>query len=386
MMRNVVVPLLLSAVFLAGLSSAGCGQASPVTTPSPAKTTPAAASPAAAGWEGEWATLVAGARKEGELVVMMGPGIPVSYRQQFADEMKAKYGITLNFVVGQGSQLAQKAIQENRAGLNLTDIYISGATTMFVDLKPAGLPQPVEPLLVMPDVKDPKTWFEGKLPFADKDGMVLTFSAYVQSGLSYNAGLISKEELQSYQDLLSPRLKGKIIVSDPTIPGAGNQWVSTIGLRVMGIDWLRQFARQDLTVTRDLQLLVQSLVQGKHWVAIGAGGLLNEAQKAGVQVFEYSPREGGFLTGGWGNLVVFRKPAHPGATRVFLNWLLSKEGQTLFAQSVKQQSARLDVPTDFLNPWEMRQPGVKVFDARSEEFAFDSLKDVDIKKELFGPK
>jgi len=341
---------------------------------------------AKASWETEWNKVLAEARKEGELVVMIGPGVPVSYRQEIAKELQAKYGFTTNFVVGQGSQLAQRVIQEARAGLDSTDLYISGATTMSVNLKPAGLLQPIEPLLILPDVISPKTWFEGKLPLSDKDRMIMTFSAYVQSGLSYNAQYITRDELQSYKDLLHPKLKGKIVVSDPTIPGAANQWVSTIGLRVMGIDWLRQFAKHDLTVTRDLQLLVQSVARGKYHVAIGAGGLWGDAQQAGVQVFEHSPKEGGFLTGGWGNLVVFKKTPHPNATRVFLNWFLTREGQTLFAKAVKQQSARLDVPTDFLNPWEMRQPGVNVFDARSEDFNLSSLKDSGIKKELFGSK
>lgn len=373
-------------ILTTGLLYLACGQVAPAPPTAPGKTPGAAAPASKAAWEMEWDKSVAEAKKEGEVVIMIGPGVPNSYRQDFIKEMQSKYGFTINFIVGQGSQLAQKAKQEARAGVDLTDLYISGSTTMVVDLKPSGLLQPIEPVLILPQVTDPKVWFEGKLPLADKEGMILVFSAYVQSGLSYNAQYISKEELQSYRDLLSPKLKGKIIMSDPTIPGAGNQWVSIIGLRVMGIDWLRQFTRQDLVITRDLQLLVQSLVQGKHHVAIGAGGLLSDAQKAGVQVFEYSPKEGGFLTGGWGNLVVFKKTPHPNATRVFLNWLLTKEGQTLFAKAVNQQSARLDAPTDFLNPWEMRQPGVNPFDARSEEYTFDSLKDSDIKRELFGAK
>lgn len=337
-------------------------------------------------WEIEWDKVVSEARKEGELAVMIGPGIPSSYRQEFTKEIQSKYGIILNFIVGQGSQLAQRVIQEARAGVDSADLYISGSTTMSTTLKPAGVLQPIEPLLILPDVKEPKTWFEGKLPFTDKEHLLLTFSAYVQSGLSYNAEFISKGELKSYQDLLSPKLKGKIVVSDPTIPGAGSQWASTIGLRVMGLDWLRQFAKQDLTVTRDLQLLAQSMAKGKYYVAIGGGGLFNDMQQAGVKVFEHSPKEGGFLTGGWGNVVVFKKTPHPNATKVFLNWFLTKEGQTLFAKAVKQESARKDVPTDFLNSWEMRQPGEKIFDARSEEYNLESLKDQDIKKELFGNK
>jgi len=41
---------------------------------------------------------------------------------------------------------------------------------------------------------------------------------------------------------------------------------------------------------------------------------------------------------------VFKNPPHPNATKVFVNWLLSKAGQTLLATELKQNSARKDVP------------------------------------------
>jgi ABC-type Fe3+ transport system substrate-binding protein len=40
------------------------------------------------------------------------------------------------------------------------------------------------------------------------------------------------------------------------------------------------------------------------------------------------------------------KAPHPNAAKVYINWLLSKEGQTGFARASGYISARLDVPTD----------------------------------------
>lgn len=144
--------------------------------------------------------------------------------------------------------------------------------------------------------------------------------------------------------------------------------------------------KQDITLTRDLRLLVDTLARGKYYIAIGAGGLLGEAQQAGVPVYEYSPREGGFLTTGWGTMAVFKKYAHPAATRVFLNWFLGKEGQAIFAKGVDQQSARLDAPTDFLNKAGLRQSGLKYFDARSEQFDIERSKDSPTIREIFSPR
>lgn len=339
-----------------------------------------------ASWAQEWDKAVSESRKENNLVILLGAGIPNSTRQEFTDEMKSKYGLTLEVVAGPGGQLAAKIIQEAKAGLDRSDLYISGSTTITLNLKPEGLLQPIEPLLILPEVKDPKVWLEEKLPFMDKEGMIMGFSAYIQQGLSYNADYVSKQELQSYRDLLAPKFKSKIAMSDPTVAGAGSAWASTIGLRVMGIDFLKEFVKQDITTTRDLRQLVDWLARGKYYIGIGAGGLLGDLQKAGVPVYEYSPREGGFLTVGWGTLAVFKKAAHPNATRVFVNWLLTKEGQTIFAKGVDQQSARLDVPTNFLTPSGLRESGVKSFDTRSEQYDFDRGNDSPVIREIFSVK
>jgi len=61
-------------------------------------------------------------------------------------------------------------------------------------------------------------------------------------------------------------------------------------------------------------------------------------------------------------MVVNRRP-HPNATRLFLNWLLSKEGQTVIhtkSARAADQSFRIDVTEmDKVIPEEMRRPGVE---------------------------
>ena len=47
-----------------------------------------------------------------------------------------------------------------------------------------------------------------------------------------------------------------------------------------------------------------------------------------------------------GAVALFNRAPHPNAAKVYLNWLLSKEGQTIFARATGYISARLDVPTD----------------------------------------
>jgi iron(III) transport system substrate-binding protein len=48
------------------------------------------------------------------------------------------------------------------------------------------------------------------------------------------------------------------------------------------------------------------------------------------------------------NVALYNRAPHPNAARVFINWLLSREGQQLYARILDQPSRRLDVdsPTE----------------------------------------
>jgi ABC-type Fe3+ transport system substrate-binding protein len=51
------------------------------------------------------------------------------------------------------------------------------------------------------------------------------------------------------------------------------------------------------------------------------------------------------------------KAPHPNAARVYINWLMSKEGQTSFSKATGIPSLRIDVPSDHIVPWRKPVPG-----------------------------
>jgi ABC-type Fe3+ transport system substrate-binding protein len=63
---------------------------------------------------------------------------------------------------------------------------------------------------------------------------------------------------------------------------------------------------------------------------------------------------------------------HPNAAKVFVNWLLSREGQTAFQRVISmpgdaKNSRRIDVPKDHIPASERRDQGVKYFDAEDPD-------------------
>ena len=62
------------------------------------------------------------------------------------------------------------------------------------------------------------------------------------------------------------------------------------------------------------------------------------------------------------SLVLLDQPPNPNAAKLFLNWLLSREGQISFQKSQGScDSARIDVPKDDVPPISRRIDGVKYF-------------------------
>ena len=62
-------------------------------------------------------------------------------------------------------------------------------------------------------------------------------------------------------------------------------------------------------------------------------------------------------------LALLNKAPHPNAARLFTNWLLSREGQTIYQELAASagspsESLRVDVPKEVIPPIYRRVPGV----------------------------
>jgi ABC-type Fe3+ transport system substrate-binding protein len=49
------------------------------------------------------------------------------------------------------------------------------------------------------------------------------------------------------------------------------------------------------------------------------------------------------MSPGFGNVMLINRAPHPNAAKLYINWLLSQEGQTAFATITQRNSRRLDV-------------------------------------------
>jgi ABC-type Fe3+ transport system substrate-binding protein len=90
------------------------------------------------------------------------------------------------------------------------------------------------------------------------------------------------------------------------------------------------------------------------------------------------------ITAGAGSIIRLSNPAHPNAQIVFINWLLSKEGQTAWSEATKFNSRRVDVPTAHVPPYAIPKPGVKYFSTYAEQNVARTPEEETVVKAIFG--
>lgn len=314
-------------------------------------------------WKKRWETTIDAAKREGE-VAIYGPHNP-AYQQIWAIFQKSYPDIKFNFVPGKGSEHVQRIVAERRAGKYLADLIMGGSST-YAGFAPGTL-EPLEPQVILPEVADAANWFEGSFHFADpqnRAGLIISGEIGTRRG-SYNTKLLDPKEVRSWWDLLEPRFKGKIVTFDPRIAGGGGEtflffhYTPALGEKFI----TRLLTETDILMTRDLQQGTNWLASGKVIFQIGSGQPVMKAKKQGlpVDLMPHPLKEGEIMGGGSCCLAVMSKAPHPDAARLFVNWVLSREGQIAWQKYTEVNSLRVDIPKTDLAPDNVPQKGVSYF-------------------------
>lgn len=351
--------------------AAACAPAAPAPALAPAAPAAAPAGQAGpAGWQQEWDDLIARAKGEGKLAVnwIHNQQSPRKALDQFEAAFR---GITVELTTFASASLFNpKVIQELAAGINTWDVTLQG-TPFGILLRDAGALEPIRPLIFHPDAMDSTKWYDGfdsgfEVERQKKWGY--GFLLEVNGGQVWmNTDLVQQGEIQQVKDLLNPKWKGKFIFTDVR---QGGTFVNANAIRLgQGEGVLKGiFIDQEPTYTREDRAVAEGLVRGRYAVGIGASvaEFLKEfrAQGLGQNVKTLVLRD---LTYGSVSSVVWvlKKPPHPNALKLFLNWLLTKEGQTAYAQSSNNNSRRTDVAP--VNPDQAVRPELKLQFTRGNE-------------------
>ena len=324
-------------------------------------------------WEAEWERTVKAAREEGQVTVYVfagGPELPIRaevFQKRFP-EIK---------VVTVSGDPAPRILAERRAGKYIADVAIGGPTTPWT-LYLAKALDPLKDAMILPEVLDESKWWQGKHRWTDAEKRyAFPFLGNPQRGeFFYNTQLIHPKDFQSFWNFVNPKWKGKIEARDIRSPGPGSVvmrfFLHTPGL---GPEFIKRlFGEMEITLFRDRRQAVDWLASGKYPICLLCNSTdVGKAKEQGLPVNEFGEmKEGVGIASSGGNVGLANRAPHPNAAKVFVNWLLSREGQITVQTSYAKvgnpvNSLRIDIPKDGIPPADRLREGVNYIEVETPE-------------------
>jgi iron(III) transport system substrate-binding protein len=257
--------------------------------------------------------LAAGAKKEGE--VMLYTSLVPEDLTALAAAFEKKYGVKLKTWRANSEKVLQRAVTEARAGRHDADIVETNGPQLESLYREKGL-QPLR----SPHLKD----LMPQARMAHGHWVGTRINMFVHS---YNTTLVKKEELpKTYQDLTHPRWKGRL-----GIEAEDEDWFAMI-IKALGEEQgLRVFRDivkvNGLSVRKGHTLLAGLVASGEIPLALTTyshGAEKMKQKGAPVEWFALAP-----AIGRANGIGVVAKPPHPHAAALFVDFLLSPEGQQI---------------------------------------------------------
>ncbi|WP_431285808.1 ABC transporter substrate-binding protein [Humitalea sp. 24SJ18S-53] len=269
------------------------------------------------------AELVEGARREGQLVwyttLVVGQIV-----RPLAQRFEQKYpGVKVNFVPAPWQETALRITNEGRAGQPRGDMFDGGAT--FYPLHAAGL---VAPYVVRSAASYPAA-------FKEPSGL-WTANIIQPSTPAVNTDMVRPADIpRSYEDLLHPRWRGRMAWPDsPSVggpPGLIGDVLMTMGPE-RGMQYLERLAQQRIAnVPSNQRVVLDQCISGQYPLVLSIynyHAAISAAQGAPVQWLKLESTVVSF-----GAMALVKNAPHPNATKLFLEFNMSQEGQAIYANA-----------------------------------------------------
>ncbi len=270
---------------------------------------------------------VSKARDEKKVVVYNTTTVPDM--QKIVEGFRKKYPfLEVESFRSTGERLIEKIVTEVRAGRHLADVYIISGLQMWL-LRDGGN--------LMPYLSPERSGV--RKAFRDDAGH-WTGVYFNMEVIGYNTRLTSQRELpKKWEDLLDPRWKGRITVEIEDIP-----WFASL-LQILGEEkamaFFHRLAKQQVQIRRGHTLITQLLAAGEVPLTPTVRVNMAETYKQKGAPVDWEAIEP-IAPNPPVSIALAKAAPHPNAARVFIDFVLSREGQSVI-RSVNRNPTRGDV-------------------------------------------
>ena len=267
--------------------------------------------------EQDWDKVVAAAKKEGTVSVYHAQlGAP--HWKLVVQNFEKIYGIKVQEFDARASEITERIRTEQTSQRYVADIQFHGDTSILLQRQTdfvaehGGVPN-------MKNLRPPFVANSHSIPAWVQVVCTLVNTSQVKPA----------DEPKTWKDLLDPKWKGKILTDDMRAAGSG-QTVFAVLYKNYGQDFLEKLKAQEMGVGRDLQENSRRVARGEYAIFINqiiAFASPLKGLPAKVAVMEdgcpFTPIQGAILKGA----------PHPNAARLFMNHLISKQSQVIYAKA-----------------------------------------------------
>lgn len=274
-------------------------------------------------------TLWKAAQSEGKITLYTAVG--EERENAMVDVFRQQVGLEVEIIRLAGGRLFERISSEHGAGQLGADVIRQTDLVLAQKEKEAGVWEPYCP----PGFDE----IEPTLKQADCSFWASQTPIYA---IGYNNAQIKPEEApKTWKDLLDPKWAGKIGLAH--IGVGGSAWARDLFLRqTYGVEYWKALAAQKPFISGGAAGITEQMARGEIQLGMVLPGNQSHAATGGAPLGLVIPTDGVPSYGQWFGLAKGAK--HPNAAKVFINWQMSKFGQTAVAEKAGDYPVISGVP------------------------------------------
>lgn len=250
---------------------------------------------------------------------------------------KANPGVEVDFQSAGAGKLMAKIAAERQSGKILCDILWTSEVPDFYNMKKEGIL-----LNYKPEALKDKAVLN---PFDDYDGS-FTAARMALMGVCVNTDKV-KTPLKTWQDLFGPDYKNAYGIADPALSGTSYMSIALLEKK-FGWDYFQKLAANGARIGKGSGQVIDDTASGELKASLGVDYIVTNKIRKGAHMTMVYPPETLVIPS---PICIFKDSKNPDIAKKFLEYMLTKETQTLIAKT-----GTLPVRTDVVIPPEAKLP------------------------------